>query len=126
MTQRCKACVSSLHGQLFVCKIIDNPRQVVHEDDQVIAFRDINPQAPTHVLVVPKRHVATLNDVTAADHAMVGHMVTTAAAVARSRVTPRPAGARCGTSTPPPGRPSSTFTCTCWAGGHWAGRPRVG
>lgn len=85
MTQRSESPVfSRLMGDCLFCKIIDKkiPAKVVHEDDQVIAFRDINPQAPTHVLVVPKRHLATLNDVTEADHAMVGHMVTTAAQVA--------------------------------------------
>ncbi len=47
---------------------------VVYEDDAVLAFRDINPQAPTHVLVVPKRHISTINDLTGADAELVGRL----------------------------------------------------
>jgi histidine triad (HIT) family protein len=69
------------------CKIInrDIPATIVYEDDRVLAFNDINPQASTHVLVVPKRHVATLNDLTADDDAMVGELVRRAAALAKER-----------------------------------------
>ncbi|HEX7138491.1 MAG TPA: histidine triad nucleotide-binding protein [Vicinamibacterales bacterium] len=69
------------------CKIIDRkiPASIVYEDDQVIAFNDINPQGPTHVLVVPKRHIASLNDLTPGDDAMVGEVVRRAAAIARER-----------------------------------------
>jgi histidine triad (HIT) family protein len=69
------------------CKIINRevPATVVYEDERVLAFNDINPQASTHVLVVPKRHVATLNDLTAADDAMVGELVRRAAAIANER-----------------------------------------
>jgi histidine triad (HIT) family protein len=55
----------------------------VFESDDVLAFRDINPQAPTHVLVVPKRHVATLNDLDDESAGLVGKMVLAAAEVAR-------------------------------------------
>lgn len=67
------------------CKIINHeiPATMVHEDDRLVAFRDINPQAPTHVLIVPRRHVATLNDLTADDHGIVGAMVERAAMIAR-------------------------------------------
>ena len=59
------------------CKIINRaiPASLVYEDDRVIAFNDINPQAPTHVLVVPKRHIATLNDITTEDDQLVGELV---------------------------------------------------
>jgi histidine triad (HIT) family protein len=69
------------------CKIIDRkiPASIVYEDDRVIAFNDINPQGPTHVLVVPKRHIASLNDLTPGDDAMVGEVVRRAAAIARER-----------------------------------------
>lgn len=69
------------------CKIIarDIPATIVYEDDRVLAFNDINPQASTHVLVVPKRHVATLNDLVAGDDAMVGELVRRAAAIASER-----------------------------------------
>ena len=67
------------------CKIRDGqiPAKLVHEDEQCFAFRDINPQAPTHVLVVPRRHIATLNDVTAGDEGVVGHLFVAAAQIAR-------------------------------------------
>ena len=69
------------------CKIIKReiPAAIVFEDDQMIAFNDINPQAPTHVLVVPKRHIATLNDLNAADDQIVGELVRRAAAIAAER-----------------------------------------
>ena len=54
----------------------------VYEDDDVLAFRDINPQAPTHVLVIPKQHVATLNDLDAGNAGLVGKMLLAAARVA--------------------------------------------
>ncbi|MGW8311555.1 MAG: histidine triad nucleotide-binding protein [Thiogranum sp.] len=54
----------------------------VYEDDQVLAFRDINPQAPLHVLIIPKQHIATLNDLGEEHRLLAGHMVRTAALVA--------------------------------------------
>lgn len=67
------------------CKIVagDIPAKKVYEDEQVIAFNDINPQAPTHLLVVPKKHISTLNDLTTADSVLVGHMAATAAKLAK-------------------------------------------
>lgn len=56
---------------------------IVHEDDDVLAFRDINPQAPVHILVVPKRHVSTLDELGAGDAELVGRMTLVAAAIAR-------------------------------------------
>jgi histidine triad (HIT) family protein len=60
------------------------PADIVFEDEHVLAFRDINPQAPVHVLFIPKREVATLNDVGAGDEALVGRLVLAAAAYAKS------------------------------------------
>ena len=67
------------------CKIIagEIPASKIYEDDRMIAFTDINPQAPMHVLVVPRKHLATLNDLTAAEDGLVGAMVRTAAAIAK-------------------------------------------
>ncbi len=59
------------------------PAHIVYEDDQVVAFRDINPQAPTHVLVVPRRAIPRLAEATAADQALLGHLLLKAAEVAR-------------------------------------------
>ena len=58
------------------CKIVsgDIPSTKIYEDEQVIAFRDINPQAPTHVLVVPKRHIPGVNELAEQDEALVGHV----------------------------------------------------
>jgi histidine triad (HIT) family protein len=69
------------------CKIINReiPASIVYEDDRILAFNDINPQAPTHVLVVPKRHVATLNDLSKDDDAIVGELVRRSAAIAKDR-----------------------------------------
>jgi histidine triad (HIT) family protein len=69
------------------CKIIKReiPASIVYEDDRVLAFNDINPQGPTHVLVVPKRHIATLNDLAEGDDAIVGEVVRRAAAIAKER-----------------------------------------
>ena len=69
------------------CKIIagDIPASKIYEDEDLIAFNDINPQAPTHVLIVPKRHVATLNDLFADDDGLVGAMVRRASAIAKEK-----------------------------------------
>jgi histidine triad (HIT) family protein len=69
------------------CKIIagEIPASKVYEDEQMVAFNDINPQAPMHVLVVPREHIATVNDLDAAHDGLVGAMVRRAAAIAASR-----------------------------------------
>ena len=58
------------------CKIIagEIPSQKVYEDDTVYAFRDINPQAPTHILVIPKTHIPSVDGVTAENSAVVAHI----------------------------------------------------
>ncbi len=69
------------------CKIINReiPASIVYEDEQVLAFNDIGPQAPTHVLLVPKRHIPSLNELTADDDRLVGELVRRAAAIAKER-----------------------------------------
>ncbi len=69
------------------CKIINReiPASIVYEDDEVLAFNDINPQASTHVLIVPKQHIATLNDLEPGHDALVGTVVRRAAAIAKAR-----------------------------------------
>lgn len=59
------------------CQIIERtiPVELVYEDDTVVAFNDINPQAPTHILIVPRQHISTLNHLTKEDTLIVGHMV---------------------------------------------------
>lgn len=65
-------------------KIIDRevPADIVHEDDRALAFRDINPQAPIHILVVPKKDIAKVADMTAEDEAVVGHLFAVARDIA--------------------------------------------
>ncbi len=58
------------------------PADIVFQDERVTAFRDINPQAPTHVLVVPNKLIATVNDVSEEDEGVLGHMFVVAARVA--------------------------------------------
>jgi len=69
------------------CKIVKReiPGSIVYEDDRVLAFNDVNPQAPTHVLLVPKRHIASLDDLTPGDDQIVGELARRAAAIARDR-----------------------------------------
>lgn len=59
------------------------PAQIVYEDEQVLAFRDINPQAPTHALIVPKKPVPRLAEAKSEDQAMLGYLLLKAAEVAR-------------------------------------------
>lgn len=67
------------------CKIVQGtiPSTKVYEDDRVLAFKDIQPQAPVHLLVIPKKHIATLNDAEPADAELLGHAVLTAQRIAR-------------------------------------------
>jgi histidine triad (HIT) family protein len=67
------------------CKIIDKQikADIVFEDERAIAFRDIKPTAPTHVLVIPRVHITSLNDVLAEHEADVGHLFRVAAQVAK-------------------------------------------
>ena len=67
------------------CRILegDIPADIVYESDTAIAFRDINPQAPTHVLIIPRKHIATINDIEEQDQALVGSLYTAAKLIAR-------------------------------------------
>ena len=69
------------------CRIVrrEIPGKIVFEDDEMLALEDINPQAPTHVLVIPKRHIESLNALEAGDDSIVGAIVRRAAAIARDR-----------------------------------------
>lgn len=58
------------------------PADIVFQDDRVTAFRDISPQAPTHILIIPNKAIATVNDVTPEDEAAIGHMFVVAARLA--------------------------------------------
>lgn len=61
------------------------PAAIVYEDELVIAFQDINPQAPVHILIVPKKEIATVNDVSAEDEQALGRLFTAAARIAAEK-----------------------------------------
>lgn len=73
-------------GCLF-CSIIEKkiPSKIVYEDDQVLAFEDIHPQAPVHILIIPRKHISTVLETTPDDNALLGHMFQTANLLARER-----------------------------------------
>jgi histidine triad (HIT) family protein len=75
----------SSDAQCLFCRIVNGeiPAKKVFEDDEVIAFRDINPQAPTHVLVIPRKHIPSIDDMTEADVATIGTTVLRASHIAR-------------------------------------------
>ena len=70
------------------CRIIrgEIPSKKVHEDEHTVAFEDLNPQGPTHVLIVPKKHIAGLKEATAEDAELVGRCHLAAAQIARERL----------------------------------------
>ena len=71
-------------NECLFCKIAlgDVPADIVHEDDQVLAFRDINPRAPIHILIIPKQHLESLASVTDENRDLMGHMMLTTRKIA--------------------------------------------
>lgn len=67
------------------CKLVNKeiPTEIVFESDSVFAFKDIDPQAPSHVIIIPKRHIPTLNELSAEDSALISEMVLTAIQIAK-------------------------------------------
>ena len=72
--------MTTLFGKVIRREI---PADIVYEDELCLAFRDINPQAPTHVLLIPKKEIDKLSSAAGADQALLGHMMLAAAKVAR-------------------------------------------
>ena len=72
--------MTTIFGKIISREI---PATIVYEDDQCLAFRDISPQAPTHVLLVPKKEIPRLIDATDEDRALLGHLMLTASRIAR-------------------------------------------
>jgi histidine triad (HIT) family protein len=72
------------------CKIValELPAERLYEDDEVLAFKDIHPQAPFHCLVIPKLHVATLNDFAAEQQGLIGRLLLTAKSLAAEHALP--------------------------------------
>ena len=73
-------------GECIFCRIVrrDIPATVVHEDADTMAFRDLDPRAPVHVLIIPKRHVASVNELTDADAAVMGRLFVAARGIAEA------------------------------------------
>lgn len=69
------------------CKIIqgDIPAKIVYDDELVLAFEDIDPKAPTHLLIIPKQHIATMNDLNVEHNAVIGHMFQVAKQLAKDQ-----------------------------------------
>ncbi len=67
------------------CKIVKKqmPADIIYEDKKVVAFSDINPKAPIHILIVPKKHIETIDDLSDADQELVGYMILVAKKLAR-------------------------------------------
>ncbi len=74
-----------LKDDCIFCKIIKGeiPSTKVYEDDKCLAFRDINPQTPVHILMVPKTHIASAANLTEPDEALIGHIFTSIAKIAK-------------------------------------------
>ncbi len=73
-----------MSSDCLFCKILagEIPADIIYESDTAIAFRDINPQAPTHVLVIPRKHIATINDIDDEDRLLVGSLYAAAKEIA--------------------------------------------
>jgi len=67
------------------CKIANGeiPAQIIYRDDLIVAFDDINPQAPQHKIIIPQKHIATLNELRGEDSELIGHMVQSAVMLAK-------------------------------------------
>ena len=72
------------HSNCLFCKILsgDIPADIVYESETAIAFRDINPQAPTHLVIIPRKHIATINDIVEEDEVLVGSLYSAAREIA--------------------------------------------
>jgi len=70
------------------CKIRDGEIQgdIVYEDDDVLAFNDVSPQAPVHILIIPKKHISTVNDLTGADEAVMGKLFAAAKVITSQEI----------------------------------------
>ena len=73
-------------GDCVFCKIAEKeiPSNIVYEDDQIICFHDLEPQAPVHVLIIPKKHIASMDDVSADDQQLMGYIMTKAKEIAKT------------------------------------------
>jgi len=75
------------HSNCLFCKILSGhiPADIVDESETAIAFRDINPQAPTHLVIIPRKHIATINDIVEEDEVIVGSLYSAAREIAAAQ-----------------------------------------
>ncbi len=78
--------MKEVNTDCIFCRIIGGeiPGDILYQDDEVIAFRDINPQAPTHILIMPKAHITSLAETTIDHRALMGHMLYVASELGKS------------------------------------------
>ena len=71
--------------ECIFCQIVAGkiPSEIIYQDEELIAFRDINPQAPTHLLIIPRKHIASLTDLSEAESSLIGDMVNIANQLAK-------------------------------------------
>jgi histidine triad (HIT) family protein len=74
--------MSTIFGKIIAGEI---PADIVFKDDRVTAFKDISPQAPVHILIVPNKEIPTADDITEADEAVLGHLLVVASQIAREQ-----------------------------------------
>ena len=108
----------TLFTKIIASKI---PAKIAYEDERYIVIHDISPQAPVHVLVIPKKAIPTLNDLTPGDAELVGGMFLVAQKVMNGDGS-HAITARCSTAAPGRSSRCSTSTCTCWRAGRSPGR----
>ena len=72
---------------MYFCRIVNQeiPSKIVYEDDEILAFEDVNPLAPIHILLIPKKHIATMDDVTEEDSAVLGRILLKAKEIAAEK-----------------------------------------
>ena len=72
-------------NECLFCKMVSGviPCDKVHENEHVLAFRDIDPKAPTHILIIPKKHITTLNEINKSDQDLLGELLLTAKKIAK-------------------------------------------
>lgn len=76
-----------MSNECIFCKIANEEikAQFIYQDEKIAAFNDLNPQAPEHILIIPKKHIATINDLNSEDNNLCGHMITTATKIAKDK-----------------------------------------
>jgi histidine triad (HIT) family protein len=85
LTARFSRIRANMTDKCIFCRIVSNDvkSEIVYRDEQVTAFRDIHPAAPTHILIVPNKHIDSVNKLETADEQLMGHLLTTAGKLAR-------------------------------------------